>query len=142
MIKVSRTRIFRFSFANCEDPQQFAGGLQKLAIRYVNGLGTAIAHVSSGINKWIETIHRSGQIKNKERELEMANKPKVKVIKKGDVKPAAKPVENENRSKRQAARDMVANVTGWVSDLQTRKREETRLAFEQLFKANPRPSEM
>lgn len=72
----------------------------------------------------------------------MANKPKVKIIKKGEVKPTAKPAENENRSKRQAARDMVANVTGWVSDLQTRKREETRLAFEQLFKANPHPSEM
>lgn len=71
----------------------------------------------------------------------MTSKLKIKVIKKGEVKPAAKPVANENRSKRQAARDMVANVTGWVSDLQTRKREETRLAIEQLFKANPQPSE-
>lgn len=72
----------------------------------------------------------------------MTNKPKIKVIKKGDVKPAAKPKVNESRSKRQAARDIVANVTGWVSDLQTRKRNETRLAFEQLFKSTPRPSEM
>lgn len=71
----------------------------------------------------------------------MADKLKIKVIKKGETKPIAKPAANENRSKRQAARDMVANVTGWVSDLQTRKREETRLAFEQLFKANPQPSE-
>jgi hypothetical protein len=72
----------------------------------------------------------------------MTNKLKIKVIKKGESKPAVKPVSNEKSSKRQAARDMVANVTGWVSDLQTRKREETRLAFEQLFKANPQPSEM
>jgi hypothetical protein len=72
----------------------------------------------------------------------MANKLKVKVIKKGEAKPEVKPVVNDSRSKRQAARDIVANVTGWVSDLQSRKREETRLAFEQLFKANPRPSEM
>jgi len=72
----------------------------------------------------------------------MTSKLKVKVIKKGESKPAVKPAVNENRSKRQAARDMVSNVTGWVSDLQTRKREETRLAFEQLFKANPQPSEM
>jgi hypothetical protein len=72
----------------------------------------------------------------------MADKLKVKVIKKGEAKPAVKPVVNENRSKRQAAREIVANVTGWVSDLQTRKREETRHAFEQLFKTTPQPSEM
>lgn len=72
----------------------------------------------------------------------MTNKLKVKVIKKGEVKPAAKPAENESRTKRQAAREIVSNVTGWVSDLQTRKREETRQAFEQLFKATPQPSEM
>lgn len=71
----------------------------------------------------------------------MTNKLKIKVIKKGESKPVVKPAVNEKTSKRQAARDMVANVTGWVSDLQTRKREETRLAFEQLFKANPQPSE-
>ncbi|MDI1241614.1 MAG: hypothetical protein PSX80_06800 [bacterium] len=72
----------------------------------------------------------------------MTNKPKIKVIKKSEHKPAAKPVVSESRSKRQAARDVVANVTGWVSDLQTRKREETRIAFEQLFKSSPQPSEM
>ena len=72
----------------------------------------------------------------------MTNKLKIKVIKKGEPKPVVNPVNNEKSSKRQAARDMVANVTGWVSDLQTRKREETRLAFEQLFKATPQPSEM
>jgi hypothetical protein len=73
----------------------------------------------------------------------MTNKLKIKVIKKGESKPEAKPVVvSESRSKRQAAREMVANVTGWVSDLKTRKHEETRLAFEQLFKANARPSEM
>lgn len=71
----------------------------------------------------------------------MADKSKIKIIKKGEPKQVVKPAVNENRSKRQAAREMVSNVTGWVSDLQTRKREETRLAFEQLFKANPRPSE-
>lgn len=72
----------------------------------------------------------------------MTNKPKIKVIKKGEIKPETKPVVNEGRSKRQAAREIVANVTGWVSDLQTRKRNETRLAIEQLFKTNPQPSEM
>ena len=71
----------------------------------------------------------------------MTNKLKIKVIKKGETKSEPKQAVNESRSRRQAAREMVSNVTGWVSDLQTRKREETRLAFEQLFKANPRPSE-
>ena len=71
----------------------------------------------------------------------MTSKLKVKVIKKGEQKAKEEPVVNETRSKRQAAREMVANVTGWVSDLQTRKREETRLAIEQLFKTTPRPSE-
>ena len=71
----------------------------------------------------------------------MTSKLKIRVIKKGESKPVVKPAASENRSKRQAARDMVSNVTGWVSDLQTRKREETRLAFEQLFKANPQPTE-
>ena len=71
----------------------------------------------------------------------MIDKGKVKVIKKGGPKPQVKSVVSESRSKRQAAREMVSNVTGWVSDLQTRKREETRLAFEQLFKSTPQPSE-
>lgn len=71
----------------------------------------------------------------------MSNKLKVKVIKKGEMKPVLQPVESESRSKRQAAREMVANVTDWVSELQTRKREETRMAFEHLFKANPHPNE-
>lgn len=71
----------------------------------------------------------------------MTNKLKIKVIKKGESKQVVKPAVNESRTKRQAAREMVSNVTGWVSDLQTRKREETRLAFEQLFKANPQPRE-
>jgi len=72
----------------------------------------------------------------------MTGKPKIKVIKKGEMKPETKPVVSESRSKRQAAREMVANVSGWVSDLRTRKREETRMAIEQLFNGNPRPSEM
>lgn len=71
----------------------------------------------------------------------MTNKLKIKVIKKGEAKPEPKKPVNEGRTRRQAAREMVSNVTGWVSDLQARKRNETRLAFEQLFKANPRPSE-
>ena len=71
----------------------------------------------------------------------MDTKPKVKVIKKGEVRVAAKPAYQEQKSKRAAARDMVSNVTGWVNDFQSRKRVETKLAIEQLFNAQPRPSE-
>ncbi|HLA95552.1 MAG TPA: hypothetical protein VK612_07515 [Pyrinomonadaceae bacterium] len=72
----------------------------------------------------------------------MTNKLKVKVIKKGESKPVTKPVMNETRTKRVAAREMVSNVTGWVNDFQSRKRVETKLAIEKLFNANPQPSEM
>jgi hypothetical protein len=64
---------------------------------------------------------------------------KIKVIKKGEVKP---PVKALKKSKRASARDMVSNVTTWVNDLQTRKRDETKIAIEKFFNNNPRPSEL
>ena len=63
---------------------------------------------------------------------------KVKVIKKDEIKPAAKP---QVRKTRAAAREMVSNVTNWVNDLQARKRDETKTAIEKLFNQQPRPSE-
>lgn len=72
----------------------------------------------------------------------MADKPKVKVIKKGEKRAAQKPIVNETRSKRAAAREIVANVSGWVSDFQSRKRVATKLAIDNLFNSGPRPSEM
>ena len=71
----------------------------------------------------------------------MDTKLKVKVIKKGEIREEPKPKFKEIRSKRVAARDMVSNVTGWVNEFQSRKREETKLAIEQLFAAQPRPTE-
>ncbi|MFN6963266.1 MAG: hypothetical protein ACK4S4_05805 [Pyrinomonadaceae bacterium] len=63
----------------------------------------------------------------------MANKYKVKVIKKSEIKaPAAEP-QVKPVSKKAAARDMVETVTSWVSDFQQRKRLETSVAFETLF---------
>ena len=64
---------------------------------------------------------------------------KVKVIKKAEIKrPQAKVA---SKSKRASARDMVSNVTTWVNDLQTRKRDETKAAIEKFFN-QPRPSEL
>ena len=71
----------------------------------------------------------------------MDAKPKVKVIKKGEIREQVKPAYKEQKSKREAAREMVANVSGWVNDFQSRKRVETKMAIEQLFGAQPRPSE-
>lgn len=71
----------------------------------------------------------------------MDGKLKVKVIKKGTLKAENQPAKADARRKRDAARDMVANVTNWVSDFQSRKKEETLLAFEKLFVQQPQPNE-
>lgn len=71
----------------------------------------------------------------------MDGKLKVKVIKKGTLKAANQPIKADARRKRDAARDMVTNVTNWVSDFQSRKKEETLLAFEKLFVQQPQPNE-
>ena len=65
---------------------------------------------------------------------------KVKVIKKAEIKPQI--VKVPSKSKRASARDMVSNVTNWVNDLQTRKRDETKTAIEKFFNQQPRPSEL
>jgi hypothetical protein len=65
---------------------------------------------------------------------------KIKVIKKGArVEREAAP-QNDKRVKRRAAREVVNNVSGWIVDLQDRKRTEARVAIEQLF-GGPRTSE-
>ncbi len=64
---------------------------------------------------------------------------KVKVIKKGQIKAPVKVVAKSSRS---SAREVVANVSNWVTDLQTRKREETKIAIEKFFNQAPQPSEL
>lgn len=65
---------------------------------------------------------------------------KVKVIKKDAVKAPVKVVE-EKKTKRAAAREMVSTVSSWVSDFQVRKRDETKLAIENFFAAQPQTVE-
>ncbi len=72
----------------------------------------------------------------------MTSKIKIKVIKKDEIRPVSKRATSESKKKRTAAREMVSNVTNWVSDFQTRKRDETKVALEKLFNAAPQPSEM
>lgn len=63
---------------------------------------------------------------------------KIKVIKKDEIKA---PVKVERKTKRETAREMVSTVTSWVSDFQTRKRDETKLAIENFLSARPQPIE-
>ncbi len=64
---------------------------------------------------------------------------KVRVIKKGQIQASVKVVAKSSRS---SAREVVANVSTWVTDLQTRKREETKIAIEKFFNQAPQPSEL
>lgn len=64
---------------------------------------------------------------------------KIKVIKKGEIKA---PVKVVTKSKRASAREVVSNVKGWVTDLQARKRDETKVAIEKFFNQGPQPSEL
>lgn len=75
----------------------------------------------------------------------MTAKAKIKVIKKSELTKTANtakvetPVANEKKTT-QAARDMVANVTNWVTEFQQRRREETKQAFEKFLVPNPQTS--
>ena len=71
----------------------------------------------------------------------MTEKLKIKVIKKGTVIKAASAAKAKPVSKRESAREMVSNVTNWVSDFQNRKRQGTKLAIENLFGQQIRPTE-
>ena len=64
---------------------------------------------------------------------------KIKVIKRDEIKT---PVKTVTKSKRASAREVVSNVTSWVTDLQARKRDETKVAIEKFFNQGPRPSEL
>lgn len=68
----------------------------------------------------------------------MTTKGKIKVIKKG-TPPAVtqKSAEVEVKSTKVAAREMVSNVSNWVTEFQQRKRVETRNAIEQFFSQQP-----
>lgn len=70
----------------------------------------------------------------------MTAKGKIKVIKKNELTKTAgiaeKPVVVEKKPT-QAAREMVSNVTNWVTEFQQRRREETKQAFEKFLAPRP-----
>jgi uncharacterized protein YoxC len=64
----------------------------------------------------------------------MATKPSIKIIKRKE-RAAQTPPEDvvEKKTTQQTARDMVATVSEWVSELQQRRRNETTQALKTLF---------
>lgn len=63
----------------------------------------------------------------------IAEKAKIRVIKKGEISPAVEmSVFSDLVPKKEGTRQMVAKVLNWIRDLETRKREETRLATERF----------
>ncbi len=67
----------------------------------------------------------------------MTKKAKIKVIKRKDLEAIPKMKADDPKKKREAAREMVSNVSSWVNDLQERKRAETKKALNQLFPKQP-----
>ncbi len=65
----------------------------------------------------------------------METKAKIKVIKKDSMPEfkIRKSVQVKPKTTQAAARDMVSTVSGWVSDFQQRRREETKEAIKLLF---------
>ena len=72
----------------------------------------------------------------------MQKKTPIKVIKRDErnrqQQPAAAEQVAERTSAKEAARDMVANVSQWVNEFQQKRRSETAQAIKTLF-ADPTP---
>lgn len=65
------------------------------------------------------------------------SKAKIKVIRKKDIAVDEVAVESTEELGKKSARKIVSNVSTWVSDLQRRKRAETKEAIDKLFPAKP-----
>ncbi len=62
----------------------------------------------------------------------MSEKKTIRIVKKGEkIRPVVKAKTN---TARETARDMVDNVTNWVTEFQKRRREETTTALRILSK--------
>lgn len=68
----------------------------------------------------------------------MTTKAKIKVIKKG-AQTVAQP-KVEEKTTQNSAREIVSNVTNWVTDFQQRRRDETKQAIEKFFSQQPQIS--
>ena len=74
----------------------------------------------------------------------MTKKTPIKIIKRDErnrQEKSAKPSKPARVTAQETARDMVANVSNWVSEFQQKRRAETSQAFKTLFPETPRASE-
>jgi 2-keto-3-deoxy-L-rhamnonate aldolase RhmA len=71
----------------------------------------------------------------------MSEKKAVKVVKRAERGKRTVGVKAARDAKRKTARDMVANVTDWVSEFQQKQRIETAEAFDNLMRARQQPNE-
>ena len=70
----------------------------------------------------------------------MNGKKAIRVVKKEQRNQRQPVVQKTSKVARETARDMVQNVTNWVSEFQQKRRTETSNALKLLTKT-PRPSE-
>ena len=71
----------------------------------------------------------------------MSEKKVVKVVKRAERGKRTVGVKAARDAKRKTARDMVANVTDWVSEFQQKQRIETAEAIDNLMRARLQPNE-
>lgn len=69
----------------------------------------------------------------------MIDKNKIKVVKREDVGDL-KAKKRRGQRPQKAARQIVSNVSEWVTDLKNRKGDEAKAAIELLFSSRPEPS--
>ncbi len=70
----------------------------------------------------------------------MDSKLKVKVVKKEEIRPTVVTKVKGNTA-RLAAREMVSNVTDWVTEFKMRKSEETKAAIDKFLPRQPQTNE-
>ena len=66
---------------------------------------------------------------------------KIKIVKRAERGKRSVGAKAARDAKRKTARDMVANVTDWVSEFQQKQRVETSEAFDNLIRARQQPNE-
>lgn len=69
----------------------------------------------------------------------MSQNAKIKVIKKGTT-PIENRAEEEAKTTKQAAREMVSTVSNWVTEFHERRREETKQAIEKFLTTQTQPN--
>lgn len=66
---------------------------------------------------------------------------KIKIVKKLDAAAFKKRRPKSGKHPRSTAREVVSTVSEWVTDLRSRKTDETKAAIDRFFTGGARPSE-